>query len=119
MEPYIVRKSLLTNYAYDKLVFHAIHTNDQRIVHDIDVCQELRIVEASPTEQSLRVLPDIERVQMRSYVRSVKQLGAHSVNETYFRLGSHLVRLRFHAQSIERGDFSSNLSSQRSKIAVS
>lgn len=49
-----------TDYANDKLILDTINTHNKRIVHDVDVREELSVIEECAAEEPLGVLSHIK-----------------------------------------------------------
>ncbi len=58
-----------TDDANDQLAVLTVNAYHQRIVHDIDLSEELAVVEQSSTHDPLRVFTQVEWVEMCSYRR--------------------------------------------------
>lgn len=59
-----IKSKMLTDNTHNEFVINAVYSDDERIVHNVDVLKELAVIVQRPTKYALRVLAEIERGQM-------------------------------------------------------
>ena len=100
----IIEHSRRTDNSNYQLAVLTINAHHEGVVHDVDLCEESTVVEESSPHDPLRVFAQIERVEMRSYIRSNQLPRIMPIRAAYFQPGSRLITLHFLVRWTEHGD---------------